>query len=133
MKHISPINSFVTAILEGFNAGILILSHDGELVYANSVARHLCSRLDAAFLRSHQLPPEVNRVHQALVESRDFYTNQSVILESEIHRLKGSDIRLQAEWLSAEEGDRILIRLEEKRRSVMPQPVMDYGMPSLIS
>jgi PAS domain-containing protein len=133
MRHFNPINSFVTAILEGFNAGILILSNQGEILYANSIARRICDQLNPNFLRSQKLPKEVDRAYQALVESRDFYTQQPVILESEIHRLNGSDVRLQAEWLSSEEGDRILIRLEEKQRSVMPQTTLEYRMQPLIS
>jgi nitrogen fixation/metabolism regulation signal transduction histidine kinase len=68
--------SFLHAILGGFVDGVLVLTDEEQIVYANSTASSVCAQL----LKSEtvELPEELQRVCAALIESRELYPNYSV-------------------------------------------------------
>ncbi|MCY7391424.1 MAG: helix-turn-helix transcriptional regulator [Leptolyngbyaceae cyanobacterium CAN_BIN12] len=103
------------AVLESFVDGILVLTDQQELHYANITARQLCLQLTA---KIGVLPEIVWQACTALIDSRDLYPNQPIVLESEVE----SDtvkLRIRVQWLQLDTLDRpcLLVRLQDQNQA----------------
>jgi DNA-binding CsgD family transcriptional regulator len=65
------------------------------------------------------VPKEIWRVCQALIDSRQSYGNQLVIMESEITTDESSAIRIRTRWFNLDDAKHphILVTLEDKNQS----------------
>ena len=115
-----PDNILLQGVIESFFDGILILTEQGELVQANDLARQICEQLTQGKSQQTTVPQEIWRVCQALIESRNFYHNQPVIIESEITTDKLTLLRIRTQWLklSAIQHPCLLVILEDRYQSV---------------
>ena len=96
-------NDFFRAMLEGFVDGILVLTEQQEIVYANTTAYTLYPNLmnSSQTDTRHPLVQEIQRVCHALIDSRDCFPDHSLTLESELiyHETL---FRISAKWLDYE-------------------------------
>lgn len=109
--------NFLQAILEGFVDGILVLTEQQDVIYANRIAQSVCDELTT---QSHNtLPQEIIRVCEALQDSRSLYPAQPITIESEI-TTQATTFRLRAQWLqlATEPHPCFLIRLQDQKRSL---------------
>jgi hypothetical protein len=125
-------------MLESLPIGILILNSSGAPVLVNSYARQICRRL----LKNHpelapsspfKFPQSIQRIAQAVKESRDLFPEQPVIIEDKVllkpeaaqkqsSKQSQTAIQIRARWLDLETEPYILIMLEAKQQ-LQPQTV----------
>jgi DNA-binding CsgD family transcriptional regulator len=133
-EQIQPISKLdlMQAVIESFVDGIFILTTKGELVHTNQRAGFICQQLSEE-IEQNQVPKEVRRICQSLIESRQLFPNQNISLESEIETYSLVKIRIRARWLSANQGDDdyLLITLEDTQqtnRSIAISEAKKYGL-----
>ncbi|PZV06691.1 MAG: helix-turn-helix transcriptional regulator [Leptolyngbya sp.] len=103
------------AVLESFVDGILVLTDQQELHYANTTAKQLCLQLSD---KAGTLPKVIWQACKALIDSRDLYPNQPIMLESEVESATVK-LRIQVQWLQLDTVDRacILVRLQDQNQA----------------
>lgn len=109
--------NFLQAVLEGFVDGVLVLTEQQEIIYANATAHTICSQLPHQ--KSHALPEEVKQICQTLVESRELYPGHPVSIEGEVSTSTAT-FRIRAQWLRLEVSEQpcILLRLQNQNQAV---------------
>jgi DNA-binding CsgD family transcriptional regulator len=112
-------NIFLEGVLESWMDGVLLLTVQGEWLYANHLARQICKQLIHDQSQPNLVPKEIWRVCQALIDSRQSYGNQLVIMESEITTDESSAIRIRTRWFNLDDAKHphILVTLEDKNQS----------------
>ncbi|NEQ25501.1 MAG: helix-turn-helix transcriptional regulator [Microcoleus sp. SIO2G3] len=125
--------SLLQAVMEGFVDGVLILSNQGEFVHANDCARRIFSRLLQGASQTSPLIKEVWRVYDCLLESKDIFYDQKLIIESEIDADNLGTFRIRARWLVLEESAHpyLLITIEDRQQSTQNVAITDakrYGL-----
>uniref|UniRef100_A0A832M2H3 LuxR family transcriptional regulator n=1 Tax=Oscillatoriales cyanobacterium SpSt-402 TaxID=2282168 RepID=A0A832M2H3_9CYAN len=119
--------TFIQGVLEGLTDGILILSDQGEWIYHNYYAHCICQKLNQGEPVLHQVPDVIWRSCQALIDSRDIYSSQPVVIESEV-TLGPSDVyRIRVRWLVLEDSQRpyLVVLLEDRRQSLQNQAIAE--------
>ncbi|MFZ4639642.1 MAG: hypothetical protein ACOYMP_04445 [Nodosilinea sp.] len=100
---------FLTAILEGFTSGILVLTREGTVLHANQVgqtfARYL-SNLDGSIGQS--VPTSLWTICGYLEESRELFPDSSLVLTQDFTSLDGCHLRARVQWLNLLEVDPLL-------------------------
>jgi DNA-binding CsgD family transcriptional regulator len=119
-------------VLEGLTDGILILTDQGDWIYENAQARQLCWLLNQG-QSTQPVPQRVWQVCQALIESRDLYPQQPVMIESEIDLDRTATIRVRARWLSLAESQHpyLVVLLEDRQASIKRRAIAEsqhYGL-----
>ncbi|NJK28341.1 MAG: helix-turn-helix transcriptional regulator [Coleofasciculaceae cyanobacterium SM2_3_26] len=100
---------FFHAVLESLADGVLILTETGEQVYANQLARRLCQQLlassPASTTPSKGIPAAIWHLCKSLMESREWFGDRKLAIDSEIPLSNGTDLRAQVRWFSLTEDD----------------------------
>ncbi len=86
-------------VSESFVDGVLILTEQGEWVYANTQACEICEQPKPDQSQPNSVPKEIWHICQALIESRSLYPEQAVIIQSESTSEKLTNFRIRARWL----------------------------------
>lgn len=120
------------AVIESFLDGIFILTIQGELVHANEGALHICQQLSGG-IDKFQVPDEIQRICQSLIESRQLFPDQNISIESEIETYKSVKIRIRARWLQSNESNEnyLLVTLEDRKQtnqSIAISEAIKYGL-----
>ncbi|MDX2231808.1 MAG: sigma factor-like helix-turn-helix DNA-binding protein [Leptolyngbyaceae cyanobacterium bins.349] len=114
-------------VLEGLTDGVLILTEQGEWVYHNYYAHCICQALNQGQPVFHQVPDAVWRSCLALMESRDLYPAQPVVIESEIALSAAQVYRIRVRWLVLEDSQRpyLMVLLEDRRQALQNQALAE--------
>jgi DNA-binding CsgD family transcriptional regulator len=106
-------------VLEGMTDGILILSEEGDLVYHNYYAHSICQQLDPEKTINQGIPEPIWRNCQALIDSRDIYSDQPVVIESDLSLSPSRVYRIRVRWLVLEDPQRpyLVVLLEDRCQS----------------
>jgi len=117
--------------MEGLIDGIMILNDQGELLHANSCARRICRQLNSD--SRHSVPPQIWRICQAMITSREVMSEQAVIIEDEIRVEHSVAIRIRVRWLELGNGTRLhlLVTLEDQCQSAQYRAIAEarkYGL-----
>lgn len=109
--------TFLQAVLEGFVDGILVLTDQQEVMYANATADSICTQLDKEKITP--LPKELQQVCTALVESKDLYGDRPLMIESDVDTGE-TTLRIRAQWLTLQTAQHpcILLRLQDQDQAV---------------
>jgi DNA-binding CsgD family transcriptional regulator len=126
-------NAFFQEVIESLLDGILILTEQGELVQANNLARQICEQITPTQSQLNSVPKEILDVCQALIESRDLFPTQSMIIESEIVFNQVTILRIRVRWfkLNAFPHPCLLVMLEDRCQSIQKlanTEVNKYGL-----
>ncbi len=117
MNYSINFDNLLQSILESLIDGVLVMTDQHDLVYANGMARTIYAQLwrDTA----DPLPREIQRIYQSLIESKALCPTQSIVLESEVVTPK-TTFRIRAQWLALEIASRpcLLLRLQDQNQSV---------------
>ncbi|MBD1917818.1 MULTISPECIES: helix-turn-helix transcriptional regulator [Cyanophyceae] len=105
----------LSAVLEGFVDGILVLTEDGTCIHSNQKGRALCRDLSGGD-SSNFLPPSLRAMCVHLQESREFYPETLLVLTQEFRSCSGHQIRARIQWLElpATTSAYLLISLENQ-------------------
>ena len=128
-------NVLLQGVIESFIDGILILTEQGEWVQVNDFARKICQQLTHGKLQPNSVPKEIWDVCQSLIESRNSYPNQPVILESEINTNKSVNLRIRVRWLKLNSisSPCLLVILEDRYQAIQNLAIAEveqYGLTS---
>lgn len=108
------------AIAECIVDGILILTEQAELIYANTHAWEICQRLVPNFSSVKTPPLDIWHLCEALIESRELFPDQLIALEDEIGDRKCPTVRIRAQWIELSNPTMqpcLLVILEDRRQS----------------
>ncbi|BAY13479.1 helix-turn-helix transcriptional regulator [Calothrix sp. NIES-2098] len=110
-----PKVELLKAIIESFVDGIFILTTEGKLIYTNEFARSISRQLMLEETANYQIPEEIWRVCQSLIESRELFPDEKIIIESEISPKPTVKLRLRARWLElcASKHNFLLVTVED--------------------
>ncbi|PSR17839.1 helix-turn-helix transcriptional regulator [filamentous cyanobacterium CCP3] len=116
----------LSAVLEGFVDGILVLSEAGTCVHSNQKGRALCRDLsDHGSVNS--LPTCLKTMSKHLLESRELCPEIPLVLTQELTSQSGYQIRVRVQWLDfpATSGSYLLVSLENKTRSAHSSALLE--------
>lgn len=128
------------AAIENFVDGILILTEQGEWVYANTQAHRICHQLSQYRLQPNTVAQEIWRVGQSLVESHQMFRDRNIMIESKIATDSSVTYRIRARWLELTKSDAytglsqgsfVLVTLEEQYQATQNRvfnPINRYGL-----
>ncbi len=107
------------AVIESFVDGILILTTQGELLQANECARQICRQTMCGRNFVDTVPEEIWRVCESLIDSRELFPEERIIIESDIETDKGVKLRIRARWLALDASERnvMLVILEDRNQT----------------
>ncbi|HBB32446.1 MAG TPA: helix-turn-helix transcriptional regulator [Cyanobacteria bacterium UBA8803] len=119
--------SLLQAIIEGFVDGVLIVNDKGEWVHANEQAHLICRQIYQYTSQNNLVPQPIWQICESLLESRELFPDQKIIIESEIEIDDSATFRIRVRWLDLEESDRpyLLITLEDRCQSTQNVVVTD--------
>lgn len=111
---------FLQGVLEGFIDGILILTEQRELVHANQAATKICHQFTTSKTKENLVPEEIWCICESLIKSRDLFSNQKIVLESEFSPNESINLRIRARWLNLDQIRRpcFLITIEDRYQSL---------------
>lgn len=116
-------SDLLQAIIEGFVDGVLILTQAGDWVHANERAGRICHKLCQAQSQNKSqeklVPQQIWHICQSLIDSRDIFPDQNLIIEDEIDTDDANTFRLRARWFAFEETSQpyILVTMEDRLQS----------------
>ncbi|MEI2580979.1 helix-turn-helix transcriptional regulator [Scytonema sp. PRP1] len=103
------------AVIESFVDGILILTTERQLLHTNECARRICQQLISRGNSPDAIPEEVWRVCESLIDSRELFPGEKIVIESELETDRGVQLRIRARWLPVARGEQnfLLVILED--------------------
>jgi DNA-binding CsgD family transcriptional regulator len=112
-------STLLERVIEKFIDGILILTDRGEWVQANDSARQICTQLIQGKAQPNSVPHEIWCICQALIESRNSYPDESLIIESDLTTPKSAPLRVRVRWLKLNSIKHpcLLVILEDRYQS----------------
>ncbi|MBD2101792.1 helix-turn-helix transcriptional regulator [Leptolyngbya sp. FACHB-261] len=87
------------AILEGFNHGILIVTRQGCVVYANTLAQQICQQLQSCAAADPSIPNLIWYTCECLIQAQADYKGKRVIVDHSITPAQKLTVRITARWL----------------------------------
>lgn len=128
--------SLLQGVMESLIDGIMLLTDQGELLFANGCAQRICQQLTeklAENLSRSSVPRQVWRSCQALIKGHEEFPGHSIIIEDEIKTEEATAIRLRAQWLQLNSIDRpcLLVTLEDRQQSAQYKAIAEaqrYGL-----
>lgn len=119
--------TLMQGVLEGLTDGVLILSEQGEWIYHNYYAHCICQTLNQGQPLLNQVPEVVWRNCQALIDSRELYPAQPVVIESEVALSRSQVYRIRARWLVLEDSQRpyLMVVLEDRCQALQNQAMAE--------
>ncbi|WP_197064757.1 helix-turn-helix transcriptional regulator [Leptolyngbya sp. KIOST-1] len=124
--HETPNQPLLSAVLEGFVDGILVLAEDGRCVHSNQKGKTLCRDLSDP-KRPGDLPTCLKTMSKHLLESRELYPETLLVLTQEFTSRSGHQIRARVQWLDcpATPGSYLLVSLENKTRLAQSSALLE--------
>lgn len=120
----SQSQTLLPVILDCFSTGILVLTTPQHIIYANATAQAICTQLRQN--STNPLPDELQRVYDALIDSRSLYPDRPIIIESTVTTPAGI-FHVQGQWLSLDPVDQlcILLQLQDQNQSRQEVAIAD--------
>jgi DNA-binding CsgD family transcriptional regulator len=107
-------------VIEDLIDGILIITEQKEVIYANDTARRVLRELNQEKLRVDLIPKEIWHICQALIQTRSLFPSQHWLIESEIITSNSTTLHIRVRWLKIDsiEKNCILINLEDPYQAI---------------
>lgn len=111
--------ALLQAIIEGFVDGVLILTQAGDWVHANDRASRICHKFRQDKSQINSVPQPIWHICESLIDSRDIFPDQNLIIEDEIDMDDAGAFRIRARWFAFEETAQpyILVTMEDRLQS----------------
>lgn len=119
------------AVMEGLMDGVMIVNEAGKVLQANRSAQQICRKLNrqSKAAQSKPLPPEIWRICQAVLSSRELFPEHQIVPEDEITLENSAVLRIRAQWIqSFSEADAqpcLLVLLEDRAQSIQSLAASD--------
>lgn len=107
-------------LIDSLINGVLILTVQRELIYANDAAWRVLRQLTSVKSRENQVPQEIWHICQYLIHSRQMFPRQHWFMESEISTDETTALHIRARWFQVETiADPCLLLMLEDRYEVL--------------
>jgi DNA-binding CsgD family transcriptional regulator len=116
--------ALLSAVLEGFNEGILIITQAGQLLHANHLGQTLAHRLNQwEGIDMVPVPPSLWSICGYLLEGRELFPDNSLILTQDFRGPQGYRLRARVQWLDGNDSEvgHFLIMLEDPNSAALSQ------------
>ena len=113
-----PENILLKGVIESLLDGILILTTDGEVIEASQSAQKVCDRLTPN-PDIPNVPKEVWRLCQSLIESRNLCSDHIIVLEDELSTEQFPLLRIRVRWVSLKTSSEpyIMVLIEDRHQA----------------
>jgi DNA-binding CsgD family transcriptional regulator len=123
------------AVIENLIDGVLIITEEGTLTYANDCAQRILRQLNQDEPLSNSIPKELLHVCNMLIESRHLFSRQYWLIESKIFVGSSIAFNVQARWLKLEnmECSCILLTIRDRYQDIkdmVNEESQKYGLTS---
>jgi ATP/maltotriose-dependent transcriptional regulator MalT len=101
--------------------GILILTEQQELIYANAGARRVLEMLNSTASNTPlSIPQEIWHLCQSLIHSRHLFPKQHWLIESDIYTHDATNVHICVRWLKVENRSEacLLLTVEDRRQAI---------------
>jgi DNA-binding CsgD family transcriptional regulator len=125
--------ALLQAIMEGLIDGVLVLTKQGEWVYANECGRQICQQLSLGTTPSNSVPQAIWRVCECLRDRLDPLAEHEMLINNEIKPKNSATFRIRVRWLVLEESAQpyLLVTIEDQHQARKMQAIADakkYGL-----
>ncbi|MGF1570364.1 MAG: helix-turn-helix transcriptional regulator [Nodosilinea sp.] len=119
--------SLLNAVLEGFADGVLILTEDGTCLHSNQEGKAFCRDLGAPSQRIPTVPECLWSMCNHLLESRNLFPENSLVLTQGFTCPAGHQIRARVQWLDfpTSPAPYLLVLLENQTRSARSSALLE--------
>jgi DNA-binding CsgD family transcriptional regulator len=120
-------------IVESLIDGIMILSVQGEVIFANRHAHQICHELTENLQQRIPVPSQIWRSCKALIQGRETFPEETIVIEDEIKTHRSGSIRLRVRWLNLDtfEDSYLLVALEDLQQSAQNRAIAEAQKYSL--
>ncbi len=130
------VNQYIEALqgkIDSLIDGVVILTEQQELIYANTNALRILRRLDPSNTCENSMPQEVLYICQSLLDSRSLFPHQHWLMESEIFANDSTALHIRARWLQVDPLERpcLLLTIEDSYqalRNIAIEEAQKYGL-----
>lgn len=127
-----PSANLLQGVMEGLIDGVMMITTTGEIIHANCHALQICRQFVPDLVQKEVIPPSVWRCCQAVMDSRDLFSQQPLTIEDEISSPMGI-IRIRVRWLTVENLPQscLLVTLENQSQSAQYRAIAEsvkYGL-----
>ncbi len=127
--------NLLQGVIEDLINGVLILTDQKELVYADDGARRVLRQLSQDGLQANLIPKEIWHICHSLIRSRSLFPNQYWLIGFEILTDDSTALRIRARWLelAAVERPCLLLTVEDPYQSIKSIAIEEakrYGLTS---
>jgi len=111
---------FLKGGIENLMDGILILTDQKEILYANDSARHILQQLNQGQSLIERVPGEIWHICQSLIHSRNLFPEQQWLIESEIFTDNSAAFHIRVRWLKLEsvKNPCLLLVIEDRYQAI---------------
>ena len=116
--------ALLSAVLEGFNEGILIINQAGQLLHANHLGQTLAHQLNQwEGTDMAPVPPSLWTICSYLLEGRDLFPGNPLILTQDFRGPQGYRLRARVQWLDGTDSEtgHFLVMLEDPNSAALSQ------------
>lgn len=122
-------------VVEELVDGVLIVTENRELIYANDCAHRILRRLHPHEALTHTIPEEMWHICQMLIQSRHRFPNQYWLIESQVFIDSSVVFNVRARWLQVEEMEHpcLLLTIRDQYqyiKEVVSEESQKYGLTS---
>lgn len=122
-------------IIEDLVDGILILTEQRDLVYANDYIQRTLRQLNQGQSLATQVPEEIWNVCQVLIRSHHLFPDQHWLIESKIFMGSSIAFNIRAKWLKLEDFEQPCIWLSicgqcQYTQGIVNEESQKYGLTS---
>lgn len=126
-------SAFLQAIMEGLVDGVLVLTKQGELVYANECGRQICHQLSPGTSAFNSVPQSIWYVCESFLDSHNSLPDLETIVNNDINPSGSATFRVRVRWLVLEDSayPYLLVIMEDQKLSKQMQAIADakrYGL-----
>ena len=127
-----PSANLLQGVMEGLIDGVMMITAKGELIHANCHALQICQQFTSDLVQNEVIPQSVWRCCQAVIDSRELFSQQPLTIEDEISSPMGA-IRIRVRWLTVENLPQscLLVTLEDQSQSAQYRAIAEsikYGL-----
>ena len=128
-------NSSAQIMLDTLLGGVLILTEQRELIFANESARRILRLLNLGKPQLNLVPNEIWHLCQSLIQSRSLFPNQYWQIESKIFIASSISFQVRVGWHRQEMSDRpyLLLVIQDQYQSIKTvalEEACKYGLTS---
>jgi DNA-binding CsgD family transcriptional regulator len=125
--------SLMQAVIDSFVDGVLILTTQRQLIYANEYALDICRQLRQSTQKKNTVPDHIWCFCESMIESRKLFPSRNISIEIELDTNEQVKLRIRARWLHWDRSKQMFLLLtfedcNQTSRSIAIADAKKYGL-----